>query len=80
MVDPHALQVLSTVLQWIIAPVAAFVWLIYRQQQKHETAIAVLQTATDTARQAHDREIKEIRETSRAIMAKLDSIEEALRK
>ena len=80
MVDPHTLQVLSTVLQWIIAPVAAVVWLIYRQQQKHETAIAVLQTATETAKLAHDREIKEIRETSRAIMAKLDSIEEALRK
>jgi hypothetical protein len=53
---------------------------IYRQQQAHETAIAVLQAETATARLAHDREIKEIRETSRAIMAKLDSIEQALRK
>ena len=80
MIDDQTLKVLNAMMQWIIMPVAAFVWVIYRQQQKHETAIAVLQTATDTARQAHDREIKEIRETSRAIMAKLDSIEEALRK
>jgi hypothetical protein len=76
----ETVQILSTVMQWIIAPVAAFVWIIYTKQQTHSTAIAVLQAESVTARQAHDREIKEIRETSRAIMAKLDSIEEALRK
>lgn len=80
MMDDQTLRVLTVIMQWLIMPVAAFIWLIYRQQQKHETAIAVLQTATETAKLAHDREIKEIRETSRAIMAKLDSIEEALRK
>jgi hypothetical protein len=80
MLDDQALKVLNILMQWIVMPVAAFVWVIYRQQQKHDTAIAVLQAQTETARQAHDREIKEIRETSRAIMAKLDSIEEALRK
>jgi hypothetical protein len=78
--DDQTLKVLNAVMQWVIMPVAAFVWVIYRQQQKHDTAIAVLQAETATARLAHDREIKEIRETSRAIMAKLDSIEEALRK
>lgn len=80
MIDPETLKILNALLQWIIAPVAAFVWMIYRKQHDHETAIAVLQAETATARTAHDREIKEIRETSRAIMAKLDSIEEALRK
>lgn len=80
MMDNETFRLFSSVMQWIIAPVAAFVWVIYRQQQKHDTAIAVLQAQTETARVAHDREIKEIRETSRAIMAKLDSIEQALRK
>jgi hypothetical protein len=78
--DDQTFKVLGAIMQWIIAPVAAFVWVIYRQQQQHETAIAVLQAQTETSRNAHDREIKEIRETSRAIMQKLDSIEEALRK
>ena len=78
--DNETFRILNSVMQWIIMPVAAFVWVIYRQQQAHETAIAVLQAQTATANVAHDREIKEIRETSRAIMAKLDSIEEALRK
>lgn len=80
MLDDQTLKVLNVIMQWVIMPVAAFVWVIYRQQQKHDTAIAVLQAETNTARLAHDREIKEIRETSRAIMQKLDSIEEALRK
>ena len=78
--DREALAVLSSIMQWIVAPVAAFVWVLYQKQQTHSTAIAVLQAETATARQAHDREIKEIRETTRAIMQKLDSIEEALRK
>jgi len=79
-VNKDALDILSAIMQWIIMPVGAFVWLIYLKQQAHNTAIAVLQAETASARMAHDREIKEIRETSRAIMAKLDSIEEALRK
>lgn len=80
MIDDQALKMLGAIMQWIVAPVAAFVWVIYQKQQNHATAIAVLQAETTSARLAHDREIKEIRETSRAIMAKLDSIEEALRK
>jgi len=79
-VEADTLKFISAVMQWVIAPVAAFVWIIYQKQQKHETAIAVLEAATQAATLAHDREIKEIRETSRAIMAKLDSIEAALRK
>jgi len=78
--DGEAFRILNAIMQWIIAPVSAFVWVIYRQQQKHETAIAVLQSESLTSRVSHDREVKEIRETTRAIMNKLDSIEEALRK
>jgi hypothetical protein len=63
-----------------VAPIAAFVWIIYKQQQAHTTDIAVLEAKVAATQLAHDREIKEIRENGRAIMAKLDSIEEALRK
>lgn len=80
MLDGKALEVLSVVMQWIVAPVAAFVWVLYNKQQTHHTDIAVLKSETASAKQAHDREIKEIRDTSRAIMDKLSSIEEALRK
>jgi len=79
-VSQEFLSFLSTLMEWVVAPVAAFVWMIYRQQEKHTTAIAVLNSQMESFKLAHDREIKEIRDTSRAIMAKLDSIEEALRK
>jgi len=78
--DDQTLRVLNAIMQWIVMPVAAFVWIIYRQQQQHATDIAVLKATTLAAQATHEREIKEIRETSRAIMQKLDSIEEALRK
>jgi len=80
MIDDQTFKVLSVVMQWIIAPVAAFVWVLYQRQQNHTTDIAVLKARVDAAKTAHDREIKEIRETTRAIMEKLNSIEEALRK
>ena len=75
-----AFEFLDTVMRWVVMPVGAFVWLIYRQQQTHQTEIAVLKATTQSVQSAHEREIAEIRETSRAIMAKLDSIEQALRK
>jgi Tfp pilus assembly protein PilN len=76
----NAFQMLGAIMQWIIAPVAGFVWLIYMKQQQHSTAIAVLQAESITAKEQHQREIKEIKDTTRAIFVKLDSIEEALRK
>jgi Tfp pilus assembly protein PilN len=78
--NEHAFQILGAIMQWIVAPVAAFVWLIYVKQQTHSTAIAVLQAESLTAKEQHAREIKEIKDTTRAIFTKLDSIEEALRK
>lgn len=78
--DFSSLQFMNTLLQWVIAPVAGFVWILYRVQNAHETRIAVLAANIEALQKSHEREITEIRETSRAIMAKLNSIEEALRK
>lgn len=76
----QAIDILHTVLQWVVAPVAAFVWLLYNKVNNHETDIAVLKAETATNKQAHDREMKEIRDTTERIFQKLNSIEEALRK
>lgn len=60
----QAIDILHTILQWVVAPVAAFVWFLYREVQGHETDIAVLKAQTETNKQAHDREMKEIRDTT----------------
>jgi hypothetical protein len=74
------MDILNVVLQWIVAPVAAFVWLIYNKTQQHSTEIAVINAKTEANKQAHDREFKEMKENFKAVFSKLDNIEQALRK
>lgn len=75
-----SVEIVKVVVQWIVLPVAGFVWLMYRTQQDHQTEIAVLKATTATNKEAHDREFKEMRENFKAVFTKLDSIEQALRK
>ncbi len=74
------MDLLETVMRWIVAPVAAFVWLIYQRQQDHHTDIAVIKSRIESDKKSHDREMAEIREMTNKIFAKLNSIEEALRR
>ena len=74
------MEVLEAVMKWIVAPVAAFVFLQYRTQQEHGTDIAVLKAEATANKQAHDREFKQLQDSFKAVFAKLDDIERALRK
>jgi hypothetical protein len=74
------MEVLDTIMQWIVAPIAGFVFLIYRTQQDHATRLAVLSAVHDANKEAYDREFKEMRENFKTVMTKLDNIEQALRK
>jgi len=74
------MDMLNLIMQYVVLPVSAFVWIIFHRQQDHHTEIAVLKSRVDSDKQSHDREMAEIRETTNKIFAKLNSIEEALRK
>ena len=74
------MDLLNTIMQWVVAPVAAFVFVLHNKVQDHATTIAVLTSKLDANKDSHDREMKEIKETTNKIFAKLDSIEESLRK
>ena len=67
------------IIQWLIAPVAAFVWIIHVKVSRHDTDIAVLKSQILSDKLAHDREMKDVKEALRSIAAKLDNIEQALR-
>ena len=67
------------IVQWLAAPVAAFVWMLHVKIGKHETSIAVLQSQIMSDKLAHDREMKDVQDALRSIAAKLDNIEQALR-
>lgn len=74
------MELLDAAMKWVVAPVAAFVWLLYSRTQDHATEIAVLKATSAANKEAHDREFKEMRENFKTIFAKLDNIEQALRK
>lgn len=71
---------LDLIMQWIVAPVAAFVWVLYHRVGKHSTDIEVIKATSAANKEAHDREFKEMRENFRRVFEKLDNIESALRK
>ena len=74
------MEVIDTIMKWVIAPVAAFVWMLHSKMQSHATDIAVLKATSEANKQAHDREFKQIQDSFKAVFEKLNIIEEALRK
>ena len=70
---------IDVIMQWLVAPVIIMVWHLFTKTTQHETDIAVLKSQLETSKVSHDREMKEMKETIKAIFMKLDSIEHALR-
>ena len=73
------MEMLELIMQWLVAPLAGIVWFLFMKSTKNERDIAVLQAQYESNRLAYDREMKELKETVKAIFNKLDSIEQALR-
>lgn len=74
------MDVLNTIMQWIVAPVAAFVWLLHSKTQSNTTDIAVIKAQSSAAKEASDREFKEVKDSFKAVLEKLENIEQHLRK
>ena len=74
------LEVVKVLMQWVIVPVTGFIWLMHKNQQMHQTDIAVLKAVHQANKEAHDREFKEMRDSFKAVFDKLADIETALRK
>ena len=73
------MEMLELIMQWLVAPLAGIVWFLFMKSSKNERDIAVLQAQYEANRLAYDREMKELKETVKAIFNKLDSTEQALR-
>lgn len=74
------INTVDLILQYLAAPLAAVVWMLFNKVNKNEKDIAVLQSQMSADKTSHDREMKEMKETIKAIFTKLDNIEQALRK
>lgn len=66
------MDLVDTVLRYVVVPICAFVWIMYQRQQEHNTQIAVLKTEVEMARLSYDREIREIKSMLQRILQKLD--------
>ena len=67
------------IMQWLVLPMALLGWHLFNRCTKHETQIAVLTAQMEASKVSYDREMKEMKETIKAIFSKLDSIEQSLR-
>lgn len=75
----NVMETIDLVMQWLVAPIAIVVWYLFNTANKTATDVAVLKAQLDSSRVSHDREMKEMKETIKAIFNKLDSIEQSLR-
>jgi len=73
------IETIDLIMQWLIAPVVVVVWYLVMSVNKSNTDIAVLKATTESSKLSYDREMKEMKETIKAIFNKLDSIEHSLR-
>ena len=72
-------EMVDLFMQWLVAPIIVVVWVLFNKVNKNERDIAVIQAQHESSKTSYDREMKEMKETIRAIFNKLDSIEQALR-
>ena len=72
-------EMVDLIMQWLVLPIALLGWHLFNRSIKHETQIAVLTAQMESAKLSYDREMKEMKETIKAIFSKLDSIEQSLR-
>jgi hypothetical protein len=74
------MELLDLVLKYIVIPAVGFLWILHNRVQEQSTELAVLRATASANKEAHDREFKSMQENFKAVMVKLDSIEQALRK
>jgi len=73
------MEMIEFIMQWLAAPVAAFVWMLHTRAQRQETKIAVLEAEINADKQSRDREMKDVKEALKSISGKLDELQLSLR-
>jgi hypothetical protein len=78
--DPNMFDIFKAVLQFAALPLAGFMWAHYGMTQRHEKEIAVIRSEHALVKENHDREFKELRESIKTILIKLDEIQRDMQK
>ena len=78
--DQNFMDLVKLILQFAVVPMIAFMWAHYKMTQVHEKQIAVIQSEHTLVKENHDREFKELRESIKTILLKLDEIQRDMQK
>jgi len=76
----NVIEIIGGIIQWVIFPILYLQYTFYQQLKKQDKELAVLQAKSEVQTESTDRELKEIKQTVNRIFAKLDSLENTLRK
>lgn len=78
--EMNYMELAKLLLQFAVLPIIAFMWAHYKMTQSHDTEIAVMKSEHALVKENHDREFKELRESLKSVLSKLDEIQKDLRK
>jgi hypothetical protein len=78
--EMNYMELAKILLQFAVLPIIAFMWAHYKMTQNHDTEIAVMKSEHALVKENHDREFKELRESLKSVLSKLDEIQKDLRK
>ena len=74
------LEVVKGALQWVVAPLVGWVWLLHEKGSSQSVRIAVLEAELNAQKTLNAQTYTELRSSFNTIVTKLDSIEQFLRK
>lgn len=70
----------DVIMKYVVVPILGWNWMLHKQQNQHRTDLKVLETQLTAALAAQSASEARLEKRLDAMMAKLDSIEAALRK
>jgi hypothetical protein len=77
---PDLMDIVKLILQFAVLPLAGFMWAHYGMTQRHEKEIAVIKSEHALVKENHDREFKDVKDSFKAVLLKLDEIQKELLK
>ena len=54
------METLDLLMQWVVAPVAAFVWVLHNRVNRHSTDIEVIKATSSANKEAHRSEERRV--------------------
>jgi hypothetical protein len=72
------MELVQLLLQFAVLPLAAFMWAHYTMTQTHDRDIAVMKSEHALVKENHDREFKEVKDSLKNVLQKLDEIQKSV--